>query len=61
MYIDYRYSNNAEFLAVVSECFFDNPKKFQKRHPELYQFFSTIFNPEKTSQNLKLNTLANTR
>lgn len=32
----YALTNNAEFLAVVSEYFFSNPKKFQKRHPELY-------------------------
>jgi Mlc titration factor MtfA (ptsG expression regulator) len=43
----YALTNNAEFLAVVSEYFFDNPEKFQKRHPELYGFLSTIFNREK--------------
>jgi Mlc titration factor MtfA (ptsG expression regulator) len=40
----YALTNNAEFLAVVSEYFFDNPEKFQKRHPELYSFLSSIFN-----------------
>ena len=40
----YALTSNAEFLAVVSEYFFDNPEKFHKRHPELYQFLSTIFN-----------------
>lgn len=39
----YALTNNAEFLAVVSEYFFSNPYKFQKRHPELYEFLSTIF------------------
>jgi len=39
----YALSNNAEFLAVVSEYFFDNPEKFQKRHPALYRSLSTIF------------------
>ena len=39
----YALTNNAEFLAVVSEYFFDNPDKFQKRHPELYHSLNTIF------------------
>ena len=40
----YALTNNAEFLAVVSEYFFDNPEKFQRKHPELYKFLATIFN-----------------
>jgi MtfA peptidase len=40
----YALTSNAEFLAVVSEYFFDNPEKFKKRHPELYSFLSGIFN-----------------
>jgi MtfA peptidase len=43
----YALTNNAEFLAVVSEYFFDSPEKFQQRHPELYQFLSAIFNRDK--------------
>lgn len=39
----YALTNNAEFLAVVSEYFFDNPEKFERRHPELYQYLTTIF------------------
>jgi Mlc titration factor MtfA (ptsG expression regulator) len=42
----YALTNNAEFLAVVSEYFFDNPEKFKHRHPELYRLLSTIFNQE---------------
>lgn len=44
----YALANNAEFLAVVSEYFFDNPEKFHKRHPELYNFLSVIFNQKKS-------------
>ncbi len=40
----YALKNNAEFLAVVSEYFFDNPARFQSHHPELYQLLSVIFN-----------------
>ena len=42
----YGITNNAEFLAVVSEYFFDNPDKFKRRHPELYSFLSTFFYPD---------------
>lgn len=39
----YGLTNNAEFLAVVSEYFFDNPQKLQAAHPELYRFLCAIF------------------
>jgi Mlc titration factor MtfA (ptsG expression regulator) len=39
----YALTSNAEFLAVVSEYFFDNPEKFKLRHPDLYHYLSTIF------------------
>ncbi len=40
----YALKNNAEFLAVVSEYFFENPEKMQKKHPELYVRLSAIYN-----------------
>ncbi|MDB5263471.1 MAG: hypothetical protein JWQ14_2754 [Adhaeribacter sp.] len=39
----YSLTNNAEFLAVVSEYFFDNPEKLNLNHPELYQLLCKIF------------------
>ena len=39
----YGLTNNAEFLAVVSEYFFDDPERFEEAHPELYRFLCTIF------------------
>lgn len=39
----YALTNNAEFLAVVSEYFFDAPEKFEKEHPELHHYLSEIF------------------
>ena len=42
----YSLTNNAEFLAVVSEYFFDNPEQFAERHPELYQSLCTIFHQD---------------
>lgn len=39
----YALTNDAEFLAVVSEYFFDNPEKFKQKHPELYKYLVKIF------------------
>ncbi len=39
----YALTNNAEFLDVVSEYFFDNPEKFKRRHRELYEYLANIF------------------
>jgi Mlc titration factor MtfA (ptsG expression regulator) len=47
----YALTNNAEFLAVVSEYFFNSPEKFKNKHPELYQFLSTIYNKKELIQN----------
>jgi len=39
----YGTKNNAEFFAVVSEYFFEKPKQFKQKHPELYAMLSDIF------------------
>jgi len=39
----YALTNNAEFLAVVSEYFFNSPHEFHQKHPELYQYMVSIF------------------
>ena len=39
----YALTNNAEFLSVVSEYFFDNPDKMKSRHPELYEILTEIY------------------
>jgi MtfA peptidase len=39
----YGTKNNAEFFAVVSEYFFEKPKQFKQKHPELYSMLSNIF------------------
>ena len=39
----YALTNEAEFLAVASEYFFDAPEKFERRHPELYEYMTKIF------------------
>lgn len=42
----YALTNNAEFLSVVSEYFFENPKTFKKKHPDLYEYMADIFDQE---------------
>lgn len=39
----YALTSNAEFLAVVSEYFFNNSEKFRKKHAELYHYLKDIF------------------
>lgn len=39
----YALTNEAEFLAVASEYFFDAPEKFERKHPELYTYMEKIF------------------
>lgn len=39
----YAATSEAEFLAVVSEYFFEKPEQFQQKHPELYQQLSRLF------------------
>ena len=39
----YGTKNNAEFFAVASEYFFEKPKQFKQKHPELYAMLSNIF------------------
>lgn len=39
----YGSTNEAEFFSVVSEYFFQQPNKLEKRHPELYDMLERIF------------------
>lgn len=39
----YAVTNEAEFLAVVSEYFFEKPEQFKEKHPDLYQVLSETF------------------
>jgi len=42
----YASSNKAEFLAVASEYFFNQPKLFKENHPELFKLMCTMFNQD---------------
>ncbi len=39
----YALTNEAEFFAVVSEYFFERPKLFKRKHPELYNMLQLCF------------------
>ncbi len=41
---DYGATNQAEFLAVVSEYFFENPEKLKIEHPGLYNALDSFYN-----------------
>lgn len=47
----YGSSNQAEFLAVVSEFFFESPEKMKTEHPELYQKLDQFYNPKNAPKN----------
>lgn len=42
----YGATNEAEFLAVASEYFFEKPHQMEKKHPELYALLKETFMPE---------------
>lgn len=39
----YALTNHAEFFAVVCEYFFENPEKFEEKHPQLFVLMNEIF------------------
>lgn len=40
---DYGATNNAEFLSVASEYFFERPKMLKRKHPELYKYLERFY------------------
>lgn len=40
----YGATNPAEFFAVITEAFFENPKTLKTKHPELYKELSNYYN-----------------
>lgn len=40
---DYALTNEAEFLAVTAEYFFEKPEQFEQKHPEIYEVLSRLF------------------
>ncbi len=39
----YGTTNEGEFFAVATECFFDRPADMERRHPELYDLLRTYY------------------
>jgi len=46
----YALTNNAEFFAVVSEYFFENPDSMSAKHPELYNILKKIYKQDTKSR-----------
>ena len=48
---DYAYTNEAEYFAVLSEYFFENPAQLQSQHPRLYELLRKMYHqdPKKRS------------
>lgn len=44
---DYGAANRAEFLAVVSEFFFENPERLRTEHPGLYNALDSFYSEKK--------------
>jgi Mlc titration factor MtfA (ptsG expression regulator) len=40
---DYGATNNAEFLSVASEYFFERPKRLKQKHPQLYRHLERFY------------------
>ncbi len=47
----YATTNSGEFLAVISEYFFERPKYFKREHPQLFNIMNEIFKPDSTLYN----------
>ncbi len=45
-------TNKQEFFAVASEYFFERPKLFKQKHPELYKLLEEIFQQNLAEKNL---------
>ncbi|WBL25187.1 zinc-dependent peptidase [Zunongwangia sp. HGR-M22] len=43
---NYGGTNEAEFLATASEYFFENPKRMQRKHPDVYKMLHDCYFPE---------------
>jgi len=42
----YGATSEVEFLSVASEYFFNQPERFRKKHPELYDLISRMYRQE---------------
>ena len=47
----YALTNEAEFLAVAAEYFFEKPDQLKQKHPEIYGVLSRVFEQDPASEN----------
>lgn len=52
---DYGATNEAEFLAVVSEYFFERPEMLKRKHPQLFDTLSEFYRQDVSHINADLN------
>ncbi len=50
---DYGSANKAEFLAVVSEFFFENPERLKTEHPGLFNALDSFYNEKQAPDTIK--------
>lgn len=50
----YALTNEQEFLSVVSEYFFNSPKKFRKNHPELFGMMQGMYQTDEVTQHISV-------
>lgn len=43
---DYAYTNEAEYFAVLTEYFFENPTQLQAKHPKLYAMMRQMYHQD---------------
>lgn len=51
---EYGKTSHAEFFAVVSEFYFENPDKLRTEHPEIYNALENFYYPNKSHNNYRL-------
>lgn len=49
----YGATNEAEFLSVAGEYFFERPKLLEQKHPVLYEYMEIIFGQQLTDRSLR--------
>ena len=47
---DYGATNPAEFFALATETFFEKPKAFKRKHPELYEQLRNFYRQDPRSR-----------
>lgn len=57
----YAATNPAEFFAVATECFFEQPVELQREHPPLYEVLSTYYRQDPAARQLNQSSVTTTQ